>query len=108
MLRPSVDPYLELESRRSWAFGSEKGRYQDRAPFVNGVLKALAHVTDVAEQLETPLCDYTALIQLLEQPEILAELRSCDPLAPARLRGLHFQTRLLDAEGGTGSAEQLA
>lgn len=84
-----------------------------QAAFVARVLNALARLT--AELDERSLgnasgatSDYEALLQALGDPQALVALRRDDPLAPARLRGLHSRERLLEAEGGFISAEDVA
>lgn len=52
--------------------------------------------------------DYGVLLRLLEAPEALAALRQQSALLPARVRWLHDRERLIQAEGGTVSAEQAA
>lgn len=83
------------------------GKHRDRADFVDRILELLADVTDYSATLETVTSSPEALLQLLKSPEVLASLRQHDPLAPARLRGLHVQAQILQAEGGTCSAEEL-
>jgi hypothetical protein len=82
-------------------------QHTEEAPFVDRVLDVLTEATD-ARGRSAALAGYEALLALLEQPEALAELRRHDPLAPARVRGLGMQARILSAEGGTCTAEQLA
>jgi hypothetical protein len=72
------------------------------------VLVEVIESTDSLKQLESDHSDYAALMEVLEQPEFLGRLREVDPLAPARLRGFRMRGRLLDAEGGTRSATELA
>jgi len=77
--------------------------------------RALDALSDLAERTgEAALTDATgapsnvaALLQALDRPEALAEVRRRDPLAPARLRGLRAQDWLLRQEGGTLSAVQI-
>jgi hypothetical protein len=47
-------------------------------------------------------------MRVLEQPEVIAELKAEDPLAPARVRGLQERARLLSVEGGTWDADRVA
>lgn len=82
-------------------------RQTDRAPFVEHVLSALTRVTDPSTR-NVPASDHEALIQLLEHPDVLAELRRADPLTPARIRGSSLRALLLEAEGGTCTATELA
>lgn len=52
--------------------------------------------------------DVEVLVRVLQQPATLALLHAEDPLGPARLRGLAERQRLLGAEGGTWSAQEVA
>ncbi len=84
-----------------------------QAAFVARALNALAQlVEDLDDRALSDAAgatsDYAALLKALEQPEVLAVLRQTDPLASARLRGIEARARLLDAEGGTLAAEQVA
>jgi hypothetical protein len=84
--------------------------HPERSAFVARVLNALARLTDTAEpqSFTGTVSDYGALIRMLDRPEVLADLRLQDPLAPARLRGLRAREHLLSAHGGTCSGEELA
>src|SRR5687767_5582058 len=83
-----------------------------KAAFAARALDALA---DLAERTdEQTLTDAAgapsnvgALLQALDRPEAMAEIRRRDPLAPARLRGLRAQDWLLREHGGTLSAAQM-
>ncbi len=79
-------------------------------PFFAQVLEALARLADAADTCSLVAADstYDALVRMLDRPEVLAELRPRDPLAPARLRGLRLQQEILAAEGGSCSAQALA
>jgi len=70
-------------------------------------LKAIIQVLDSidAGKVACASSDFELLLSLLEQPEVLGALSTKDPLAAAKLRGLHAQLQLLDAEGGCVSAE---
>lgn len=78
--------------------------------FFAHVLEALTRLASAPDTraLETTGSMYDALLRMLERPEVLAELRPRDPLAPARLRGLRLQQEILAAEGGSCSAQALA
>jgi hypothetical protein len=52
--------------------------------------------------------DYSVLLTALESEPGMAALTSEDPLAEARLRGIEARKRLLEAEGGTLRAQQVA
>lgn len=77
------------------------------------VLNALAHSTGgmgeraLSEAAAAP-SDYAALLRVLEFPEVLEALSSEDPLADARIRGLEARAEILEAEGGTVSADEAA
>lgn len=67
----------------------------------NSPIEALAEAASAATDVEV-------LIRALQQPDAIETLKSDDPLGPARLRGLQERERLLSAEGGTLSAEEVA
>jgi hypothetical protein len=52
--------------------------------------------------------DFEVLLSLLEQPEVLTELKQRDPLAGAKIRGLKREMELLDKEGGCVPASEAA
>ncbi len=84
-----------------------------RAAFLARVLNALAHLAPRLEERTLgdaagAPSDYAALLYALEAPEALDLLRQDDPLAPARARGLRARAQLLEAEGGTFTAEEVA
>jgi len=84
-----------------------------RGALLTRVLNALAHSTEemgeraLSEAAAAP-SDYAVLLRVLEFPEVLEALLGEDPLADARLRGLEARRRLLEAEGGTFSADEVA
>jgi hypothetical protein len=83
------------------------------AAFLARALNALATIAERADEATLidaagAPSDYAALVQLLERPEVLADLRAVDPLAPARIRGLRARDWLLREEGGIVSAAQAA
>lgn len=84
-----------------------------RAAFLARGLKALARLAPELADHELgeavgASSDFTLLARALERPEAIAALRHEDPLAEARLRGITMRERLLQAEGGTFTAEQVA
>ena len=84
-----------------------------RGGAVARLLNAVAHLAEVSDDRSLidasgARSDYEVLIQVLDRPEVLAELRQYDPLLPARLRGLRVRERLLAAEGGTYTAQEAA
>ena len=83
---------------------------EELEPFIAQVLEALARLADAPDTRSLVAADstYDALVRMLDRPEVLAELRPRDPLAPARLRGLRLQQEILAAEGGSCSAQALA
>lgn len=52
--------------------------------------------------------DYQVLLYALETPDALASLQKSDPLAASHVRGLLARSRLLEAEGGTISVDEVA
>lgn len=82
--------------------------HSERTEFVNHVLATLADITPPLSELPAPTSGFDALMQLLEQPEALADLRTRDPLAPARIRGMRMKEQLLEAAGGAVSSAEFA
>lgn len=76
---------------------------------LRAVSRAIANspIQALADAASAPT-DVEVLIRALQQPDALETLQSDDPLGPARLRGLRERRRLLDAEGGTLSADEVA
>lgn len=80
------------------------------------VARALDALAELAPQLSDAAVAHAigarsgakVLAQILEQTPALADLTRDDPLAAARLRGLRAKQDLLQAEGGTWRAEQVA
>jgi hypothetical protein len=84
-----------------------------RAAFLARALNALARLTpDLEEHVLGDAAgapsDYAVLVRALGAPEAVAVLRRDDPLAPARVRGLHAKEQLLEAEGGTLTVDAVA
>lgn len=84
-----------------------------RTAFLARALNAVATLT--AELADSELgnatgasSDYQVLVRALEAPEALPALRHLDPLAAARLRGLDARARLLEAEGGPLTTDDVA
>jgi biotin operon repressor len=73
--------------------------HRERSTFVTWVLRTL---------VENEIADLEELVEVLERPEVLADLRRRDPLAAARLRGVRAKKHLLEAEGGVVSGRELA
>jgi len=61
----------------------------------------------LAEAVQAPT-DYSVLVSALTSEEALATIRSRDPLAGARLRGIEAKRKLLEAEGGALSSAEAA
>jgi len=62
---------------------------------------SIAHASDAPN-------DLAVLLRALSSGELLEDLRSVEPLAPAFIRGIEAQRRLLEEHGGTLSASQVA
>lgn len=89
------------------------GDQQEKDDAVARILGAVANLArrSSPSQLNAVLAapsDYAVLLRLLSQPEVMASVTRRDPLARARLRGLQVRERLLEAEGGTLTAEEAA
>jgi hypothetical protein len=80
------------------------------------VTRAVNAVADLAERngersLEAATAassDWEVLLRALSSPEVLEPGSVSDPLAGARLRGIHARRQLLQAEGGTIPASEVA
>jgi hypothetical protein len=68
---------------------------------VNSPIQALAEAASARTDVEV-------LVRALQQPDSIETLKSDDPLAPARLRGIREREKLLEVEGGTLSADDVA
>lgn len=104
---PAIDATSTLLER----LGGGSRAAQARQVSMTRVLHALADLAEhsSAETMAaaaTAGSDYAVLLALLDQPEALASLRTRDPLAPARLRGLRSQHALLASEGGPLTAQE--
>lgn len=84
-----------------------------RGVFARRALRAVARLAQqmgeaaLREAVSAP-SDYGVLLAALESEPGLASLVSEDPLAEARLRGIEARKRLLEAEGGTLGAQEVA
>ena len=78
--------------------------------FIAEVLRGLSQLIDSvdAASVSEAKSGIDAIVRLLEQPEVLAELRPQAPLVSARIRGLRLKQQILDSEGGCYSAFALA
>jgi hypothetical protein len=89
---------------------------ESEAPLVQALMMRAIHaVLRFAELSEDSVVrataaptDLTVLLTALSSGELLEELRSVEPLAPAFIRGIEAQRRLLDEHGGTLTAQQVA
>lgn len=84
-----------------------------RGAFLNRALSGLARIASELDERALGAAagapsDYAVLVRALQAPEAVAVLRQDDPFAEARLRGLEIRERLLGAEGGVLTAEQVA
>jgi hypothetical protein len=95
---PSVPEHLNEPARR---IASTRALRAVSKAIANSSTHALAEAASAATDVEV-------LIRTLQQPDAIETLRSEDPLGPARLRGLRERERLLDVEGGTRSADEVA
>lgn len=76
---------------------------------LRAVTRAIANAPlEPLTRASTAATDVEVLIHALQQPDAIETLQAEDPLGPARLRGLQEREKLLAAEGGTYSAEQVA
>jgi hypothetical protein len=76
---------------------------------LNAIADAVPRIGDhAAGDVAGEASSYDVLLRLLEQPEVLATLRDQRPLAPALVRGLEGREELLQAGGGTITAEEVA
>lgn len=91
----------------------EVAEHRDKAWFVQGIFAVLDEVldevgTDEYRQRQEGRSPYSTLLEFLEHPRVQAQLMQDDPLAPARARGIRAQERLVNAEGGSMTAVQVA
>jgi hypothetical protein len=84
-----------------------------RGVFTRRALRAVARLSQQMGEASlreavSASSDYGVLLTALESEPGLAALSPEDPLAEARLRGIKARTRLLEAEGGTLRAQEVA
>jgi hypothetical protein len=83
-----------------------------RKIFITRALNAVAHLSEMKdtelEAASTAPSDFSVLVRALENPEATEKLQESDPLLPARLRGIEKRQELLQAEGGSISADEVA
>src|SRR5215472_8087930 len=79
-----------------------------RKAFFQRSLRAIEELQELDEKSLTEAVqaptDYSVLVSALQSEEALASMRSRDPLAGARIRGLEAKRKLLEAEGGALSS----
>jgi hypothetical protein len=88
---------------------------ESEAPLMQILMRrAITAVLQFAELSEKSVINATAaptdlvvLVRALSSGELLEDLRSVEPLAPAFIRGIEGQRRLLEDHGGTLSAGQI-
>jgi len=84
-----------------------------RGVFARRALRAVARLSQQMGEASlreavSSASDYGVLLTALESEPGLAALTPEDPLAEARLRGIEARKRLLEAEGGTLGAQEVA
>jgi hypothetical protein len=75
---------------------------------INAVLTFHALSEDAVLDATAAPTDLTVLLRVLSSGEILEDLTRVEPLAPAFIRGIQAQRRLIEEHGGTLAAEQVA
>jgi hypothetical protein len=74
---------------------------------INAVLKFAELSEESVVRATAAPSDLTVLLTALSSGELLNDLRSVEPLAPAFIRGIKAERRLLDEYGGTLTGEQV-
>jgi hypothetical protein len=88
---------------------------ENEAPLMQTLMRrAISAVLRFAELSEDSVVNATAaptdlvvLVRALSSGELLDDLKSVEPLAPAFIRGIESQRKLIEEHGGTLSAEQV-
>jgi|ERR1051326_7136538 hypothetical protein len=75
---------------------------------INAVMKFDQLSQDTAVNAAAASTDLEVLLRALTSGELIEELRSYEPLAPAFIRGLEARNQLLNEHGGTLTAEGVA
>src|SRR5271155_3217670 len=89
---------------------------EKEAPLMQTLMRrAIGAVLRFAELSEDSVVNATAaptdlvvLLRALSSGELLDDLRSVEPLAPAFIRGIESQRKLIEEHGGALSAEEVA
>jgi len=117
MLLASAAPAGELPNRDIWSSFIQvletSGSRSGRRALATRLFRAIAEVThDVDEQAVSDALsaasDSLAVLRILEQPNVVENLRASDPLGPARLRGVAARHELIEGAGGALSSQELA
>jgi hypothetical protein len=75
---------------------------------INAVMRFDKLSEDIAVNATTAPTDLGVLVRVLASGELVEELRSYEPLAPAFIRGIKARDQLLNEHGGTLTAEGVA
>lgn len=75
---------------------------------INAVIRFVALSEAAAVNATTAPTDLGVLVRALSSNELLDDLKSVEPLAPAFIRGIEARNKLLNENGGTLSAEEVA
>lgn len=104
-----VDPRLVEVVIRTAAFAANPIKAALLRRGLHALQEVIGRLDDVAASgvLGVPVDD-DVLIALLEQPAVQIAQNADDPLAAARLRGARARRTLLDGEGGTLAADEVA
>lgn len=99
---------LEEAASRIQELGDDPIRAAVVARAVSGIVEVVRTLTksDLGE-LASAASDYALFVEMLERPEVVAELRHKDPLMPARIRGLQARQELLESQGGALTVDEV-
>ncbi len=81
-----------------------------KATFLTRVIEGLIEIADSSNLVDITAADtnYEVLLAALQTPEAISLLTKQDPLANAKIRGLHLKQQLIEAEGGCANSEEIA
>lgn len=97
------------EARRSLDALTDPVRRVATQRAVRAITRVLRNAAaDAVRDAASQSTDMGVLVRALEEPEAIERLSGDDPLEPARLRGLRERERLLNVEGGTRTADEVA